>query len=111
MLYNVIVNKRYKPIKQEDKTMTKAEKRIIENYNNSASATELWKVYATVSQAKRNAFEYCKRKQYEYAGIDGRIVSFNTFIFTFAFKTTIKGEKYLYYITPSKETLIKLEEE
>lgn len=90
--------------------MTKENKQIIDSYNR-ATASELWEVYGRFSHAKQNAMDYCKRKQYEHHGHAGRILSANTFIFTYCFRVDNENESYLYYITPSREKKIALVED
>lgn len=55
------------------------------NYDN-AKYKELWQCYGRCSNAKYKAMEYCKRLQHEKRGYDGRITSFNTFQFSYAFQ-------------------------
>ena len=90
--------------------MTKENQNIINSYNRS-TASELWEVYGRYSHAKQNAMDYCKRVQYEQGGHAGRILSANTFIFTYCFRVDTETESYLYYITPSREKKIVLEED
>lgn len=78
--------------------MTKAQKAMLDSYNRS-SDTELWHVYGRCSQAKYNAMDYCKNLMYEKSGYDGRITSYNTFRFSYAFRFIENGIEHLMYIT------------
>ena len=56
-------------------------------------------VYSSYSQAKRNAYEYCRDLYNKYNGERFRIVSFNQNVFTVGFIGTIEGHKAFFYIT------------
>lgn len=85
-------------------------KGAIETWKRS-TATELYHVYGTYSQAKQNAFEYCRRQCYERNGYDLRIVSSNTWMFTvgFLFEDTDTGATKFMYITPNYDTVVDFE--
>lgn len=70
------------------------------NYCNS-NTEYLHQVYSRCSYEKQSAYERCLRIMREYDGYDLRITSFNTFVFTVAFRFTDSGIEYLCYITPS----------
>lgn len=91
--------------------MNKQERRIYNAYRN-AGATSLRDVYGTWSKAKENAMDYCRRTQYEQNGYNGRIISANTFQFTYAFvyETEDDNTPWLYYITKSREITFPIEE-
>lgn len=79
--------------------MTKEQERFYESYNR-ATATNLYEVYGTHSRAKDEAYNYCRRLQYEMGGHDGRICSANTFQFTYAFQyEDADGDTCFCYIT------------
>ena len=89
--------------------MTKKQIGMLENYR-SATATNLWDVYTTFSKAKRNAYDYCRRVQYEMHGTAGRICSANTYQFTYAFTyVNDNGKESLCYITPSNNYTFEIE--
>ena len=81
-----------------DKTMRTA----YEAYKASASS-ELWQVYGRYSDSKENAYKYCLWLMDKLDGWDGRIISANTFIFTFGFEfiNPETGAVSFAYITPS----------
>lgn len=82
--------------------------------------TELFDCYNSYSRKKEEAFRYCEELRDSFDGLGLRITSFNTNIFTVAFKVnvsdyvdaafnsmmgvsneTIAPEFYLFYITPA----------
>ena len=81
--------------------MTSKEKSMYNNYLYADYCSELWEVYGSFSHAKVNAMEYCKRLQREKNGYGAKIVSHNTFMFTYAFKYDKDDHTYMMYITPS----------
>ena len=80
--------------------MTKANKARLNNYNN-ATASALWQIYGRYSQQKANAFEYCKRLQYERHGYGLRVFNGNSFTFSagFQYRDPETGKLMLMYIT------------
>lgn len=69
---------------------------------------ELWDVYGTCSQAKRNAYEYCRACEREFNSLNGVITSYNLFMFTYAFTGRgDDGKMYLIYITPTRDYAIE----
>lgn len=93
--------------------MNNKQAQLFGRWNNS-NDRELYHVYNNYSRAKVNAFEYCKEKQYQMHGYDGRITSHNSQVFCYGFlyDETIEetGEiiQHLYYITPYNEYDIPL---
>ena len=61
--------------------------------------------YNNYSYAKENAFDYCINKQNKMNGYDGRILTYNTFVFTYAFMT---DDNKLIVICPVNEYEIQL---
>lgn len=76
-----------------------------------SDALELSDVYGRYSDAKRNAWEYCKNLCEKYKGFNLKIVSHNINIFTAGFvypdKTT--GQEMFMYITPSYDIAVEVE--
>lgn len=56
------------------------------NYEHANNNGELWQVYGRCSSAKYHAMDHCKNLQAELNGFDGRITSYNTFQFSYAFQ-------------------------
>lgn len=81
-----------------DKTMRTA----YEAYKN-AEHSELWQVYGKYSDEKENAHKYCMWLMKQLGGWRGRIISANTFIFTFGFEfiNPETGAVSFAYITPT----------
>lgn len=71
--------------------------------NSDRNNRELYNVFSTYSSNKESAMQYCKKMQYALNGCNGRIVSHNTFIFTYAFEfeNPEDGVLYIAYITPN----------
>ena len=90
--------------------MTKRQKAIVTRWENSYDY-ELYHVYNSYSPAKVNALEYCKSKQYELNGTRGRIISYNTFIFTYGFIFENADGLQFCYITPTRDEIFKLDGE
>ncbi len=66
--------------------------------------------YTNYSTPKLCAFKYCKQQQEQYNGHRGRIIAYNTQIFTFGFLGEINGKEAFFYITPSYSRYIYLDE-
>ena len=66
--------------------------------------------YRSCSNEKQKAYEYCIRKEIEYCGYNGRIVGYNTFSFTFGFIGEINGKEAFFYITPTYDRYIYIDE-
>ena len=86
-----------------NKTTQKA-KHFIRAYQNSTNF-RLEDCYNNYSYAKQNAFDYCINKMNKMSGYDGRILSYNTFVFTYAFMT---DDNKLIVICPTNEYEIQL---
>ena len=63
--------------------------------------TELGDVYGRFSRNKLDAITYCKDMELAFNGYCGRITSYNTFMFCYAFLFKYNGVESLAYITPS----------
>lgn len=87
---------------------TERAKSIWRSYMNSDDAT-LDEVYGRCSQAKRNAYEYCRDREREFGSYDGVITGFNICQFSYAFTGWCEGKKYLIYITKSADYAIDYE--
>ena len=83
--------------------MNKKQQGLLNHYEysfNRYGNRGLYNVYGSCSQAKRNAFDYCRNLQYEKNGYNGTIVSANGWMFTYGFKYTDEaGNEHLMYIT------------
>lgn len=68
--------------------MTKYNRIAKEHYEDykRATASELWEVYGRFSRAKINALDYCKSLKFKMNGRNGRIISANTFQFSYGFE-------------------------
>lgn len=79
--------------------MTKKNRIMWENYKKS-SDYHLRDVYKGYSLKKSEAWAGCIAKKHELNGFDGRITSYNTFQFSYAFEyVNLKKEKRLCYMT------------
>ena len=65
----------------------------------------LYDCYNDYSYAKDRAYDYCITKMQEMNGYDGRILTYNTFVFTYAFMT---DDNKLIVICPTNEYEIQL---
>lgn len=75
---------------------------------NGSTDVELCDVYGSYSQAKRNAYEYCRARERDFNSLNGVITSYNIFMFTYAFTGRgDDGKMYLIYITPSCDYAIE----
>ena len=83
----------------KQKTITKKciDRIIYSNYN-----CTLYDVYGRYSYAKEKAFKQCELDRLENNGYCARIISYNTFIFTYGYLYTKGNELHYVYITPSK---------
>ena len=86
------------------KRNTQKAKRFIKEYWTS-SRYNLDDCYNNYSYAKQNAFDYCINKMQKMGGYDGRIISYNIFVFTYAFMT---DDNKLIVICPTNEYEIQL---
>lgn len=82
--------------------MTKKQQQMLAQYNNSNSS-QLWQVYNNYSIYKAQAMARCKELQKHYNGYNGKITSYNSQKFSYAFTyIDSKTQKpMLYYITAS----------
>lgn len=87
---------------------TKKAMGIINSYDN-AYVRDLGGCYDTWSSAKQHAFNYCLELMSKLGGFDGRIMSWNTFSFTYGFQFVDKetGELKLAYITKDYDYVIE----
>ena len=83
--------------------MTKRQIGLLASYQRSEKRY-LSDCYNSFSNAKARAFSYCKEIERKFNGFEGRVCSFNTFSFTYAFEyTNDEGVVCLHYITPNYE--------
>ena len=66
--------------------------------------------YRNCSAQKERAYENCIRKEIEYSGFNGRIIGFNSQIFSFGFIGEINEKEAFFYITPTYERYIYISE-
>lgn len=90
---------------ENTKTMRSAAK-----YYAMCDATSLHDCYTRPSESKHHAFERCKAIANRYDGQGIKILSFNTFRFTVGFYGDINGRKAFFYITPSHDRYIYVDE-
>jgi hypothetical protein len=78
-------------------------------YNNS-TAYGLYDVYDSFSQAKSQAWDYCKELCNKYNGYALKVVSFNTFMFTAGFEFVDENTGVVMYmhITPNYDTAVEM---
>ena len=94
--------------------MTKKQRALYANWRNS-SVSELWQVYGRYSLEKERAMQYCLDKMDKLGGWAGRICSYNTFQFSFAFlyqmgnKETGEVELWMDYETACNSYQFKVE--
>lgn len=81
---------------------------IYDAFRRSSDVT-LYDVYGRYSQAKADAYEYCRKREQEFNSCNGVITSYNIFQFTYAFIGLCNGKHYLVYITKSADYAIELE--
>lgn len=71
----------------------------------------LYDCYESPSEAKQNAYNYCIRLQMDTpAGRQGRVISYNTFMFTYGFIGRMNGKDAFFYISPNREWYAYLDE-
>ena len=80
---------------------------LAQNYWNSYYRT-LNDCYVRRSHAKENADFWCRERMVELGGYDYRICTYNSQIFTAAFRFKEKGIEYLCYMTPTYNYKIRL---
>ena len=72
--------------------------------------TSLFQCYDDPSNAKHIAFDYCLRLEEKYNGYYGKIISYNTFGFSFGFIGEINNRPAFFYITKDYDRYIYLDE-
>lgn len=90
-------------------TKTETMRQAYRKYNKSINRC-LADCYSNWSTAKEEAYDHCIRKEIEYCGYNGRIIGYNSNIFTFGFIGEINGKEAFFYITPSYERYIFINE-
>lgn len=89
------------------KTTSKQIKNAYESFKRS-SAYSLHDVYGSYSQAKENAYNYCRNLCRQYDGTSFAIIGANTMTFSAGFIGTVDGEECFVYITKSYDRYIPL---
>lgn len=87
---------------------TKRAHNIFRAWLRSNNAT-LDDVYGRYSQAKANAYRYCRCRECEFGTYDGVITGYNTCTFSYAFTGYCEDKKYLIYITVAGDYAIDYE--
>ena len=87
---------------------TERAQRILRAFLRSDEAT-LDEAYGRYSQAKANAYEYCRSREREFNSYDGVITGHNCMTFSYAFTGYCEGKKYLVYITKDYDYAIDYE--
>lgn len=91
--------------------MTNADKRQAlahyESYKRSSN-TSLYHVYSSFSQAKANAWEYCRDLMIKKNGHGLRIISANGWMFTAGFEYEEDGKQMFMYITKTKDVSVEV---
>lgn len=67
-------------------------------------------VYKSYSFYKERAFEYCRDLVAKYNGTQGKIINFNSNVFTYGFIGEIEGKQAFFYITRDYDRYIYLED-
>jgi hypothetical protein len=98
--------RRYITMTHTTNKQIKQAQRVHEN----ATACNLWQVYGNYSHAKQRAFEYCLELMNKYRGSMGRILTYNTFCFSFGFIGEINGKSAFFYITRDNDRYIYFDE-
>ena len=101
---NLPHKKRRKTKMTKLKRNTQKARRFIKEYWTS-SRYNLDECYNNYSNAKYNAYKYCINKKDKMNGYDGRIISYNTCFFSYAFMT---NDNKLIVICPTNEYEIQL---
>ena len=81
--------------------------RSIKNAFEWSSDFTLRDVYGRYSQAKENAYAYCRSREAEANSVDGCITGANTCQFSYAFTCEWEGIRYLIYITKNHDYAIE----
>lgn len=90
--------------------MKKAQADRVYRAFNRSDAYDLYAVYGRFSQAKANAYEYCRAREREFDTYNGVITGANTCTFSYAFTGLCEGKEYLVYITKDHDYAIALED-
>lgn len=75
----------------------------------NSSDVDLYDVYGRCSQAKRNAYEYCRARERELNSYNGVIASYCIMHFTYAFTGWWECKKYFVFITKSHDYAIPMD--
>lgn len=92
------------------RVMTKEHARSVYRDYVSSFIYDLHDSYGAYSKEKEDAFKYCKARQGDFNSYDGAIVSYNRYMFTFAFTGLFEGKRYFIYITKSYDYAIPCED-
>lgn len=87
----------------------KAKNRFIEAHKKS-KLYSLTQCYTNPSQRKQDEFYRCLREEEADGGYSGKIIAYNTYVFTYAYKCIINNQEYLKVITKNHFYLIKIGE-
>ena len=74
-----------------------------------SSDVELCDVYGRYSNAKANAYRYCRDREREFGSYNGVITGYNTCTFSYAFTGFAEGKHWLIYITVAGDYAIDYE--
>lgn len=91
-------------------TNTKLMREVAKRFFTLEHPQTLEQCYDSYSVEKARAFNYCKELQSKYNGVHGRVISFNTFCFAYAFVGTIENRKAFFYITRYYDRFVYLDE-
>lgn len=89
--------------------MTKHNIELLRQYDNT-KWTSLYEAYENPSANKRKIYDDCLAVCKEKHGYNYRIVSRNTYVFTFAFKYKKDGKTHLFYMTPAHDYDFEVED-
>lgn len=78
------------------------------DYMNNLKCKDLFDVYNSCSNAKIEAWNYCKNLEKKFNGNNLSIAGFNTFGFSATFDFEHDGEAYLMYITKAYNRIYRL---
>ena len=92
------------------RVMTKEHARSVYRDYVSSFSDDLHDSYGTYSKEKEKACNYCKARQNDFNSYDGAIVSYNRFMFTYAFTGMFEGKRYFVYITKDNDYAISCED-
>lgn len=92
------------------KENTKLMRTKLKEYATSSNGDSLYYVYKTCSAEKWRAYEYCKELMLKYEGRNGKVLSGNTFTFSYAFTGVYEGKIAFFYITRDNDRVMIIEE-